>query len=361
MRGKKSGLETRLRERAPQLLDIDGDSVHHAHNAAKAFSAPFQYHLESLFNSLHSDFHWSTDLGSELKSVCQILNIKYSVPERFTSHRFLNAYNLAVDTARLLDAFTIFYFFFLTKEEQKKYRSLYESILNRRKVSDSSRQELQNIGKRLSQKKMTKDGEQRKQRILMKLFNSRTVTRMMLGIYMSALITLKDYAVLFQKKAPMLHMLNGEQSRLVRNFIGFFVKPQCIPATTKKLKQMKFEEETLLPLNDMFMGAVANKLATTSKCTDINMVLLMLRTAYIKAGKVLIEKMPIDNSLLKSCSAIDPSARVHSETIKCLKNLPVLVTGILSDEEEEAYMSEIFKYQLDPTLPDFDSKSRIDR
>lgn len=42
MRGSKGGLETLIRTKvAPQLLDIDGDSIHHIHNAAKAFSKPF--------------------------------------------------------------------------------------------------------------------------------------------------------------------------------------------------------------------------------------------------------------------------------------------------------------------------------
>jgi len=36
MRGSKSGLETRIRERhCPTLLDVDGDSCHHVHNAAE--------------------------------------------------------------------------------------------------------------------------------------------------------------------------------------------------------------------------------------------------------------------------------------------------------------------------------------
>lgn len=35
MHGSKSGVEVRLREECPNLLDIDGDSCHHAHNASK--------------------------------------------------------------------------------------------------------------------------------------------------------------------------------------------------------------------------------------------------------------------------------------------------------------------------------------
>ena len=57
MRGSKGGLETLIRQnKAPHLLDIDGDSCHHAHNAAKSFCAPFEKYVEELLTSLYNDF-----------------------------------------------------------------------------------------------------------------------------------------------------------------------------------------------------------------------------------------------------------------------------------------------------------------
>ncbi|XP_034144344.1 uncharacterized protein LOC109616948 isoform X1 [Esox lucius] len=38
MRGSKTVLETRMHQYCPNLLDVDGDSCHHIHNAAKKFS-----------------------------------------------------------------------------------------------------------------------------------------------------------------------------------------------------------------------------------------------------------------------------------------------------------------------------------
>lgn len=62
MRGSKMGLETRVRQKhCPNLLDVDGDSCHHIHNAAKVFSAPFSNHLEKLFSDLHTDHQWASD------------------------------------------------------------------------------------------------------------------------------------------------------------------------------------------------------------------------------------------------------------------------------------------------------------
>lgn len=67
MRAKKAGLELKLLEKCPNLLDLDGDSCHHAHNAARWFCKPFNLHLESLSSDVHNDFKWSHDLSSALK------------------------------------------------------------------------------------------------------------------------------------------------------------------------------------------------------------------------------------------------------------------------------------------------------
>ena len=60
MRGKKSGVETRLRRgKAPHLLDVDGDSCHHIHNASKTFCQPFENYLEDLFTDIAYDYKYS--------------------------------------------------------------------------------------------------------------------------------------------------------------------------------------------------------------------------------------------------------------------------------------------------------------
>ncbi|RXN32849.1 splicing factor 3B subunit 2-like protein [Labeo rohita] len=56
MRGSKNGLEKKIRDRrAPHLLDIDGDSCHHLHNASKKLCCPFERWVESLLSDLHTD------------------------------------------------------------------------------------------------------------------------------------------------------------------------------------------------------------------------------------------------------------------------------------------------------------------
>ena len=57
-RGKKGGLEPLLREKTPQLLDIDGDICHHIHNTVKQFEC----FVEKWIDDIHWDTKYSTDI-----------------------------------------------------------------------------------------------------------------------------------------------------------------------------------------------------------------------------------------------------------------------------------------------------------
>ena len=55
MCGKKSGLEKRLQDKAPQLLNVDGDCCHHVHNSIKGFCQPFNNLVEKFTDDNHTD------------------------------------------------------------------------------------------------------------------------------------------------------------------------------------------------------------------------------------------------------------------------------------------------------------------
>ena len=90
MRGKKSGLEKRLRDKASQLLNIDGDCYHHVHNSIKVFCQPFDNFVKTFMDDIHSDNKWSIDIRDALKKICFLLNIPFSMlPLRISHHWFL--------------------------------------------------------------------------------------------------------------------------------------------------------------------------------------------------------------------------------------------------------------------------------
>ena len=177
----------------------------------------------------------------------------------FTAHRFLSAHKLAVDTIRLMDSYTVFYCAFFGKNsENQKYKSLLSNILKRHKVSDANKQEIDRI--KLKKNVITKDGKDRKQRILNKLFDNRERTRIQLSMYMSVLDRLKEYAMLFQTKELMIPVLHDEQVRLLKEFLACNVKPQYIPKKPAEMKQLRLKDGVLLNKSDMLIGSLARKL-----------------------------------------------------------------------------------------------------
>ena len=87
MRGKKSGLESKLREKAPNVLDIGGDTCHVIHGAVKRFCDPFLGFVEKVLDDLNADTKFSSDSKDYLQEICFLLSLPYLTPPQRTSHR----------------------------------------------------------------------------------------------------------------------------------------------------------------------------------------------------------------------------------------------------------------------------------
>lgn len=207
MRGNKTGVETRLRsEKAPHLLDIDGDLCHHIHNASKKLCAPFEFYLERLFNDIFADFQYCTEYAGHLMNICEIIGISYSKPARFIPHRWLSAYDLAQNTKILFDAYLIFYYSFLEGDDRSIYKEEMDRIMKEIKSSDKTK--LKQIQAAISNKKMTEDGKVRKKRIVQKLFFTEQSTKLQLSFYGEVLQLLKEYVCVFQSSETLVHQLH---------------------------------------------------------------------------------------------------------------------------------------------------------
>ena len=346
MRGSKNGVEQKLREKVPQLLDIDGDSCHHIHNAAKKFCAPFTYHCEGLFKDIFNDMKYSPDLRDSLTEICEILNLKFTMPEQFVPHRWLSAYDLSLSTLRLLEPLYLFYFSFLSAADKLIYQEIQEEILTSKSVSPDAKKLLKNVQSTVSQKNMTEDGKSRKRRIFQKLIFQREYTGSILNLYSSVLALLKQYVCLFELKEPMIHKLHDQQAQLFKNFLGLFVK-------SEKLKHAKTSDIIKLDLtssanlrSDIFLGAPVT--GSTKTQTDFRSKVL---SAYQDCGAYLQSKLPINNKLLKAMSALDPLANEDSVFGPKLRKLPAAMGKKLSSTEAMAYDLEITKYLVDAQLP----------
>ncbi|GBL78396.1 hypothetical protein AVEN_254150-1 [Araneus ventricosus] len=237
MGGKKSGLESRLREKCPHLLDIDGDSCHHAHNAAKLFCKPFGLHLESLFTDIHNDFKWSPDLRAALMEICEVLNNKYTMPQNYISFRWLSVYVVAQDFSRMISALTLFYFSFLSRSEKTNFLPVVINIYKLHNVTEAGKEFIHKMHSRLAEKNMTQAGKDRKSRIAEKLFENSLTTKLITNLLVSVLPLLQEYVKLFESGTPLIHKLHDKQFELIKSFLACFMKPEVLATlgdSTKK-------------------------------------------------------------------------------------------------------------------------------
>ena len=290
-----------------------------------------------------------------------MLGIKYTMPELYVPHRWLSVYSVVVDTLRLLDALTVFYFGFLPKSDRTHYFPRVVEILKRRSCTSAEQKaQLQTTWETLSKKKMTSDGQLRKQKVLDGLFQNRKEVLFIMHFYVAVLPMLKSYVVLFETKSPSIHKLHEEQVRLVRGFLSLYVRPEKIPAKSKDLAHLELQEKDYLSHSDMFLGTNAKKALMEGKRENVVPMLQKVRTAYIECGQYLIKKMPINNNTLKWVSALDPQARGHSLTLKYLLHLAEMVQTVLKCEDRDAYEIEVRQFQVDTKLSNLQDGQRID-
>ncbi|KAL5010546.1 hypothetical protein ScPMuIL_012851 [Solemya velum] len=356
----------RIREtKAPHLLDIDGDICHHVHNASKKFCDPFEYWAEGLFCDNYADFKWSANLKDALAEICELLGLKFTMPARFLGHRWLSCYDVSVSTLLMMDVFEVFYQVFLPKDMQELYSLVMMAILRKRNVSQEARARVKEILQGLSKKKMTKDGKNRKTRVVEKLIYKLKETTLILHFYKSVLPSLKSYVCLFQTKVPLVHRLHDKQDELFRDFLSFFVKQEhLIGKSALKLKQMDLEHDNgqFMHIKDMYCGAGVKNIMKEIGGDDQTVLSFLDRasTAFIKCAQYLQKKLPLNNPLLRAVSAIDPVVRGHSQCCKALKSLKALVPCKLSLEDEDQYDLQVHRFQVDPNLPAVDDDTRID-
>ncbi|XP_041361320.1 uncharacterized protein LOC121377407 [Gigantopelta aegis] len=354
MRGSKNGLEVKIRQgKAPQLLDIDGDSCHHIHNACKKFCGPFEGYVEGLATDLHNDLKWSADLKQMLVEVCEMLDIPFTTPQRFLAHRWLSCYDITAANNIMMDAFRVFYYGFLTTEDKKLYKSPVRDLLGKRNVSTSGMDRMKEIWHELSNKKLTEDGQLRKERIIEKVIVKHKQTELCTS---AVLKLLKEFVLLFQKKSPMIHLLHDAQEQLLRDFMACFVKAELVVhKSAAQLKAMNpgIDEGQFSRKSDMFVGIKAEKIIKESHSKDIVVMDFLKRasTSYIQCATHMQKKLPLDNAMLRAVSAIDPDARGHNETVKCLKTLRDSLRHFLSDDDVEKLSLEVHRFQVDTSLP----------
>ena len=90
MRGKKSGLETKLREKQPNLRRRWGHMPPYAQRSEEILLVIQKFCRETFY--LHTYSKWSPDVHETIEERFMILDIPYKKPLQRISHRWLSVY-----------------------------------------------------------------------------------------------------------------------------------------------------------------------------------------------------------------------------------------------------------------------------
>ena len=241
MRGEKNGLEKRVRDLVPHLIDIDGDSCHRMHNIVKNFTNHFDKFLEGLLRNIYTDFKTSADSLEMFKEISFHMELTFRKPVNYIAARWLLVLDTSLEFTYMRDAYRIYYHSVLkadirqelkkvkiylkkgymdsldkTKQKlERKMRNFDQtenSIFSKHNVSNASKEEITRIQGSVEKKYQggTDAGKQRKTRIVSKhVLNHRHVS-LLTSIYDSVLPLFRSYVMLFRQEQPLIHKIYYE-------------------------------------------------------------------------------------------------------------------------------------------------------
>ena len=124
-------------------------------------------------------------------------------------------------------ALTIFYSSWLPKEYVEVYKDLGDEIMS--DFSESAKTLVRKLIRKMSLKKLTKEGNERKGRIVEALFYYRNETLLHLNLYIEILPIFKSFVLTFEQKEPLIHRIFDEQVELVKTLLACFIRPEMLP------------------------------------------------------------------------------------------------------------------------------------
>ena len=128
----------------------------------------------------------------------------------------------------MFDVYVVLYFSFLNKQDKKLYKSRHNGIYSHCEISEESKVRIEASQNVLSKKRLTKEGKERKERMLEKLFIIKKKTRLYLSVYSSSLQLMKRYVKIFQQAEPAVFRIHGEQLDVFEEFLISFIKSEVL-------------------------------------------------------------------------------------------------------------------------------------
>ena len=380
MRGKKAGFETLIRKGgkdvpavAEHLIDIDGDACHHFHNTVGKLCEPFDNHIEDFFNNIAVHFRTYGGQIAVLEELCDIIGIKFTMPDKFCEHRWLYALDCSYGTWRIYPAYIIYFYAKLPVLDERIYSKLMNEVYDELNLDEDGKRKVLVVQSKIRNRKFSVTGVSRIEKILDALFKYSKKTRLIMRFYIGILPTFKEYVCTFQSSEPLIHKINDAQENLFRNYLGYFVKHEYFSELLpREFLTLKIEDKHLMSVNKIFFGHVTKQLMLKFGMEDPDVIDFTKKAmkAFKEALIYMQNKIPLNNKMLRRMSAFDPVIYVTKfdkeqnlgrDVAKIrLLAIPKDVKFVLTDDETEVYDREVNNFVLDRNLPPYEEKGRVD-
>lgn len=210
----------------------------------------------------------------------------------------------------------------------------------------------------LGQAKQAKSSanEFRKDRLLTALFKDFNKFQCVVELYKGLLEKFEDYTKLYQSEKPLLHTQHEQMFSLVRKLLVLFMKRQHVPDVS--VKEMKLlenkvrDKEMQVSNRDLCVGEYCyplyHRAMKDPKCKHwVTDLASKLRTGYGNMAAMLIQKLPLDNVVIKRLSCLHPNAFADESTHAVFRKLASSLPNVISVNELGALDNETRLYTVD--------------
>lgn len=150
-------------------------------------------------------------------------------------------------------------------------------------------------------------------------------------------------------------MAHYNQIEAFTNFLSCFVKPEAFDSETSTAGELSRLDlaANLLPMHEMYLGKVNRKFVDKNKGKSwVRRFLARLQEGFLKCGKYMQEKLPLNNKLIKSLACLDPQLQGSIACRRLMKRLSGFMSHVVPPAAD--IEKEIKDYQVDPHFPDGD-------
>ncbi len=168
----------------------------------------------------------------------------------------------------------------------------------------------------------------------------------------------ESFLRLFQEAAPLIHILHDELTELLRRFLHRFVKEELILGKqVGTLMDIKYSTESYMKASKFNIGNEAKNLMEemkTSQSGAYKTFYLDVLKFFETTAKYMINKLPLNNVLLKNLSCLHPLLRSTANSVQMVSSIVDNIPMISSITElKDKILQDWRKYQEENIKEDF--------